>query len=116
MLLLAVTLVGSVLQLPGIGGGAQIASIVALTAIFGVEQEPAIAIAVVLWIITFAGCTLVGIPLLIHEGMSVGELRQLARAEAEAEEAGKHIAVPGANGGTNLQGNQAKECRGDSAR
>ena len=48
--------------------------------------------------ITFAGCTLAGIPLLIHEGMSVGELRQLARAEAEAEEAGKHIAVTGANG------------------
>ena len=85
MLLLAVTLVGSVLQLPGIGGGAQIASIVALTAIFGVEQEPAIAIAAVLWITTFAGNTLVGIPLLIHEGMSLGELRQLARAEAEAE-------------------------------
>jgi glycosyltransferase 2 family protein len=66
MLLLAVTLVGSVLQLPGIGGGAQIASIVSLTAIFGVEQEPAIAIAAVLWLITFAGSTLVGIPLLIH--------------------------------------------------
>jgi len=98
MLLLAVTLVGSVLQLPGIGGGAQLASIVALTAIFGVEKEPAIAIAVVLWIITFAGSTLAGIPLLIHEGMSVGELRQLARAEAEAEESGKHISVPGANG------------------
>ena len=97
MLLLAVTLVGSVLQLPGIGGGAQIASIVGLTAIFGVEQEPAIAVAVVLWMITFASCTLVGIPLLIHEGMSVGELRQLARAEAAAEEVGKHIAVQGSN-------------------
>ncbi len=98
MLLLAVTLVGSVLQLPGIGGGAQIASIVVLTAIFGVEQEPAIAIAVVLWIITFAGCTLVGIPLLIHEGMSFGELRKLARAETSAEESGKHIAISIANG------------------
>ena len=115
MLLLAVTLVGSVLQLPGIGGGAQIASIVALTAIFGVEQEPAIAIAEVLWIITFAGCTLVGIPLLIHEGMSLGELRQLARAEAEAEEAGKHIAVSGANGAKPL-GTVKEKLRGDSAR
>ncbi len=28
----------------------------------------------------------------------MGELRQLANAEAEAEEAGKHIAVPRANG------------------
>jgi uncharacterized protein (TIRG00374 family) len=95
MLLLAVTLVGSVLQLPGVGGGAQIASFIGLTKIFGVEQEPAAAMAVVLWIITFAGGTLAGIPLLIHEGMSVGELRQLAKAEAEAEEAGKHIAVTG---------------------
>lgn len=98
MLLLSVTLVGSVLQLPGVGGGAQIASFIGLTKIFGVEQEPAAAIAVVLWLITFAGGTLAGIPLLIHEGMSVGELRQLARAEAEAEESGKHIAVAGKNG------------------
>jgi uncharacterized protein (TIRG00374 family) len=118
MLLLAVTLVGSVLQLPGIGGGAQIASIVALTAIFGVAQEPAIAIAVVLWITTFAGCTLVGVPLLIHEGTSFGELRQLARAEAEAEESGKHIAVSGANGTVKPEGTPvAKEkIRGDTAR
>jgi uncharacterized membrane protein YbhN (UPF0104 family) len=98
MLLLAVTLVGSVFQLPGIGGGAQLASIVGLHSIFGVEQEPAIAIAVVLWLITFAGCTLVGIPLLVHEGMSVGELRQMARKEAAAEEVGKHIAINGTNG------------------
>ena len=114
MLLLAVTLVGSVLQLPGIGGGAQIASIVALTAIFGVEQEPAIAIAAVLWVITFAGCTLVGVPLLIHEGMSFGELRKLARAEAEAEEAGKHITVAGANG-IKPSGAVKEKLRGDSA-
>ena len=98
MLLLAVTLVGSALQLPGVGGGAQIGSFLGLTKIFGVEQEPAAAIAVVLWIITFATSTLVGIPLLIHEGMSFGELRKLARAEAEAEESGKHLAVSGVNG------------------
>jgi uncharacterized membrane protein YbhN (UPF0104 family) len=115
MLLLAVTLVGSTLQLPGVGGGAQIASFIGLTKIFGVEQEPAAAIAVVLWIITFAGCTLAGIPLLIHEGTSMGELRKLARAEAEAEEVGKHIAVPGANGlGVPKGGLKGRE-RGDSA-
>jgi len=114
MLLLAVTLVGSVLQLPGVGGGAQIASFIGLTKIFGVEPEPAAAIAVVLWLITFAGCTLAGIPLLIHEGMSFGELRQLARAEAEAEETGKHIGLSGTNGArpSNMVGGKA---RGDSA-
>ncbi len=114
MLLLAVTLVGSALQLPGVGGGAQIASFIGLTKIFGVEQEPAAAIAVVLWIITFASCTLGGIPLLIHEGMSVGELRKLARAEAEAEEVGKHIAVPGANGLAVPKGGDKERERGDS--
>jgi hypothetical protein len=111
MLLLA----GSVLQLPGIGGGAQIASIVALTAIFGVAQEPAIAIAAVLWLTTFAGCTVAGIPLLIHEGMSFGELRQLARAEAEAEESGKHIGVSGANGVAKANGAPREKLRGDVA-
>jgi glycosyltransferase 2 family protein len=116
MLLLAVTLVGSVLQLPGVGGGAQIASFVALTKIFGVEQEPAAAIAVVLWLITFAGSTLAGIPLLIHEGLSMGELRQLARAEAEAEEAGKHIFVNGTNTVPPAQGGAKQKFRGDSAR
>jgi uncharacterized membrane protein YbhN (UPF0104 family) len=114
MLLLAVTMVGSVLQLPGVGGGAQIASFIGLTKIFGVEPEPAVAIAVVLWIITFAGSTLVGIPLLIHEGLSVGELRKLARAEAEAEEVGTHIAVPGANGGAISAGLNGRK-PGDSA-
>jgi glycosyltransferase 2 family protein len=91
MLLLAITLVGSVLQLPGVGGGAQVASFIALTTIFGVEQEPAAAIALVLWLITFAASTLAGVPLLIHEGLSMGELRNLARAEAAAEKAGEHV-------------------------
>lgn len=115
MLLLSVTLVGSVLQLPGVGGGAQIASFVALTKIFGVEQEPAAAISVVLWLITFAGSTLGGVPLLIHEGLSMGELRQLARAEAEAEEAGEHISVNGGNNTANASAAKEK-LRGDSAR
>ena len=91
MLLLAVTLVGSTLQLPGVGGGAQFASIIALTTIFGVDQEPATAAAIALWIITFCSCILLGIPLLIHQGFSIGKLWQLARAEAKAEDVGTHI-------------------------
>lgn len=93
MLLLAITLVGSALQLPGVGGGAQVASFIALTTIFGVEQEPAAAIAIVLWLITFAISTLLGVPLLIHEGLSMGELRSLARAEKAAERTGEHVSV-----------------------
>jgi glycosyltransferase 2 family protein len=97
MLLIAVTLVGATLQLPGIGGGAQVASFIALTTIFGVEQEPAAAIAVVLWLITFAASALVGVPLLVHEGLSMGELRKLAEAEDQAEESGEHLPMVGVN-------------------
>ena len=93
MLLLAITLVGSVLQLPGVGGGAQLASFIALTTIFGVEQEPAAAITMVLWLITFAASAFLGVPLLIHEGLSMGELRNLARAEAAAERTGEHVSL-----------------------
>jgi glycosyltransferase 2 family protein len=113
MLLLALTLVGSVLNLPGLGGGAQYASFIGLTNIFGVDVEPAMAMAVVLWIITFAGSALVGIPLLIHEGLSMGELRKLARAEAQAEEVGAHIALNGANGNNGAMAVKGRE-RGES--
>ena len=86
-----------------------------LTNIFGVDVEPAAAMAVVLWIITFAGAAFVGIPLLIQEGLSVGELRKLARAEAQAEEAGAHIALNGANGNNGAMTVKGRE-RGESSR
>jgi uncharacterized protein (TIRG00374 family) len=82
MLLMSFTLVGSAVQLPG---GSQVASFLAYTTIFGVESEPAAAAAIVMWLITFAACSLVGVPLLIHEGMSLGELREMAKHEKEAE-------------------------------
>jgi glycosyltransferase 2 family protein len=86
LLILAFTLVGSAVQLPGVGGGSQVACFLAYTAIFGVENEPAAAAAILIWLVTFAGVALVGVPLLIHEGMSLGELKRLAEAEGKREE------------------------------
>ncbi len=83
MVVLAFTLVGSAVQVPGVGGGSQAGSIIAYTAIFGVEREPAVAAAIVLWLISFAMCSLVGVPLLIHEGWSLGQLREIAKHEDE---------------------------------
>ena len=85
MLVMAFTLVGSAVQVPGVGGGSQAGSIIAYTAIFGVEREPAVAAAIVLWLISFAMCSLAGVPLLIREGWSIGELRQMAKSEKAAE-------------------------------
>jgi uncharacterized protein (TIRG00374 family) len=83
MLVMAFALVGSAVQLPGVGGGSQVASFLAYTAIFGVEKEPAAAAAIVMWLITFAACSLAGVPLLIHEGFSLGKLREMAEHEKE---------------------------------
>jgi hypothetical protein len=99
MLVLAFTMLGSLVQLPGVGGGAQLASFIALTRIFQIEQEPAAAVAVLTWIITFAGACLIGLPLLIREGWSMGELQRLASAEVEAETHGRHARLPKAGQG-----------------
>ena len=85
MLVMAFTLAGSAVQVPGVGGGSQAGSIIAYTAIFGVEREPAVAAAIVLWLISFAMCSLAGVPLLLHEGWSLGELRQMAESEKTSE-------------------------------
>jgi uncharacterized protein (TIRG00374 family) len=85
MLLMSLTLVGSLVQLPGVGGGSQAVSALVYTTIFGVEKEPAAAAAIVLWLITFAACSLAGVPLLIREGWSLGELKRMAEQEKETE-------------------------------
>lgn len=91
MLILAFSMLGSALQLPGVGGGAQLATFVVLTHMYRVAPEAAAAAAIVLWLITFSAPCIGGVPLLIHAGWSVGDLRELAREEKAAEDAGTHI-------------------------
>jgi glycosyltransferase 2 family protein len=83
MLVMTFTLVGSAVQLPGVGGGSQLATFLAFTTIFGVEKESAAVVAIVIWLITFAACAIVGTPLLIHQGFSLGQLKQIAEHEKE---------------------------------
>ena len=83
MLVLVFTMVGSAVQLPGVGGGAQALSIIAFTRLYGVQQETAVAAAMLLWLITFASCTLAGVPILFREGWSLGELRKMREHEGE---------------------------------
>jgi hypothetical protein len=91
VLVLACTMLGSTLQLPTVGGGSQVACFLELTVFLGVEKEPAAAAEIMLWLVTFFSCSLAGIPLLVHEGMSFGELRRIAGAERAAEKAGTHV-------------------------
>jgi uncharacterized membrane protein YbhN (UPF0104 family) len=87
VLILVFSAVGSVVQLPGVGGGAQALSVVALTQLYGVEREPAVAAAMILWLVTFASCSFAGVPLLIREGWSLGELKRMREHEDEQIEA-----------------------------
>jgi glycosyltransferase 2 family protein len=87
ILVLAFTLVGSAVQLPGVGGGAQLATFLVLTLVLGVEKEPAAAAAIILWLVAFASSCIAGLPLLFREGWSMGELRRMAQAEERAGEA-----------------------------
>jgi hypothetical protein len=86
-LTLALTLVGSAAQLPGAGGGAQAATFFVFWKLFGVEREAALAAAVIMWLVTFVSCALVGLPLLLREGWSMGQLKQMARQQEAAGEA-----------------------------
>ena len=86
MLVQVFSAVGSTAQLPGVGGGAQAATFIVFTLIFGVEKEPAATASILIWLITFASCSLVGLPLLLREGTSMGELREMATgAQRQAE-------------------------------
>ena len=87
VLLMVFSLIGSAVQLPVAGGGAQALSVVAFTQLYGVEREPALAVALILWLVTFASCSIAGVPILIREGWSLGELKRMREHEDEEIEA-----------------------------
>jgi uncharacterized protein (TIRG00374 family) len=82
MLVMAFSLVGSIVQLPGIGGGSQLASILVFTKVFEIEPELATAIAIVIWLISFAAVTVIGLPILLHQGLSLTKLKEMAERKS----------------------------------
>jgi uncharacterized protein (TIRG00374 family) len=70
---------GQVIQIPGLGGGLQVASIVVLTELFAVALEPATSVAMVLWITMFVVIVPVGLVLAFTEGLSWARLKAVAQ-------------------------------------
>ena len=68
---------GSALQIPGVGGGVQIAAVLVLTEFFGIALSAATGIALVLWIVSFVGIVPFGLALAFHEGVKWRNLRHL---------------------------------------
>ncbi len=65
---------GSIVQIPGVGGGPQIVSVVILTQLFRVPMEVASGVAILLWAVTFAVIVPFGLLLAVHEGIRITRL------------------------------------------
>ena len=68
---------GSIVQIPGIGGGMQVASVVVLTELFGLDLASATGAAVLIWLSMYVFVTPFGILLAIHEGVKWKEISHL---------------------------------------
>ena len=85
LLLMGSSMLGSVLQLPGVGGGSQLATIAALEHIFDVPRELAASCGIMLWLVTFVAVIPAGLLLAHHERLSLRKLSQ----ESQQEEASR---------------------------
>jgi hypothetical protein len=83
VLLMGFSVVGGVVQLPGIGGGAQVLTITALTKLFGIPGELATSAGLILWLVTTMSTIPAGLLCAQFEHVS---LRSLASASDEAVE------------------------------
>lgn len=68
---------GNVVQIPGVGGGVQIVTVLVLTELFGVTVEPAMGVATLFWIATFVVIVPFGLVLAFQDGIRWGKLRHL---------------------------------------
>jgi uncharacterized protein (TIRG00374 family) len=84
LLLMGSSMLGSMVQLPGVGGGSQLATISALDHVFHiVPKELAVSCGIMLWLVTFVAVVPLGLLLAHRERLS---LRKLSAESAQAEE------------------------------
>jgi hypothetical protein len=78
------SMIGSMVQLPGVGGGSQLATISALDHVFKiVPKELTVSCGIMLWLVTFAAVVPIGLLLSHHERLS---LRKLSEETEKADE------------------------------
>jgi uncharacterized membrane protein YbhN (UPF0104 family) len=80
VVLLSASVVGSLAQLPGVGGGPQLVTLFSLTQFFGIPLEIATTAAILLWAICYMAVLIPGLPLAAHEGLNWRRLRALIKA------------------------------------
>jgi len=83
LLLMGFSMVGSVVQLPAVGGGSQLAVISALQVVYGIPPELALSCGILLWLVTFMSCIPVGLTVAHREHLSLRKLSKASHATAE---------------------------------
>ncbi len=74
LILMFASMLGSMLQLPAVGGGSQMATIATLSSVFDVPPELAASCGILLWLVTFAAVIPCGLILAHRERLSLRKL------------------------------------------
>lgn len=96
-LLTLASMAGSVMQLPAVGGGSQLATIGMLRGVFNIDENLAVSCGIMLWLVTFFAVVPAGLVLAHWERISLRGLTEESEEEEEHEEAedGSRPAAPG---------------------
>lgn len=87
LLLMGASMVGSILQLPALGGGSQLATIgVMSSGVFSIPQEQAVSAGIMLWLVTFVTCVPVGLIFAHFENVSLRKVSEETQHEEQNEE------------------------------
>ena len=84
LLLMGSSMVGSMIQLPGVGGGSQLATISTLKHVFDVPNELAASCGIMLWLVTFVAVVPLGLILAHLDRLSFRRLVEETQREEEA--------------------------------
>jgi hypothetical protein len=82
--IMAGSMVGSMLQLPAVGGGSQLATITVMNRVLGVNETFATSAGIILWLVTFASVIPVGLVLAHRERVSLRKISEESETEVEA--------------------------------
>lgn len=83
LLLMGFSMVGSVAQLPAVGGGSQLAVIGALQVVYRIPPELAVSCGILLWLVTFMACIPVGLTLAHREHLSLRKISEESQRDED---------------------------------
>ena len=90
-LVMASSMLGSVIQLPGVGGGSQLATIFTMQKILNVPRELAVSCGLLLWAVTFMSVIPWGLFLAHRERLSLRRLSAESQEEEQQEIEGSAV-------------------------